>query len=254
DGMPGNAGPLDACLVREWMKLAWQAASPGVGLAPLRDSLLRHLDALLAEPLSQVQLDGALVATARTKFSAVSLAQRVYSRIRLSAAAQRVPLWRPSDALGSAGVPLFVRASGKPLTDGIPGFFTVDGFHKVLLPSLDGAVRGVVSESWVLGDRVAFDPNGPQMHGLQRDVIAHYEADYASAWDLMLADVNVVQLRSLSQAAQDLYILAAPESPLRNLLVSISRQLTLSVPFGGPRVASAPAGTPSNTELRLQAL
>ncbi len=252
--MLGNAGPLDASLVREWMKLDWQATYPGVGFAPMRDSLLRHLDALLAEPLSQVQLDGALVATARTKFSAVSLAQRVYSRIRLSAAAQRLSPWRPSDALGPAGVPLFMRRSGKPLSDGIPGFFTVDGFHKVLLPSLDGAVRSVVSESWVLGDRVAFNPNGPQMQGLQRDVIALYEADYAPAWDLLLGDLNVVQLRSLSQAAQDLYILAAPDSPMRNLLVSISRQLTLSVPMTGPRLPFAPAGTPSNTELRLQAL
>ena len=135
-----------------------------------------------------------------------------------SAAAQRLPPWRPSDVLGPAGVPLFVRASGKPLTDGIPGFFTVDGFHKVLLPSLDGAAKSVVSESWVLGGRVAFDPNGPQMQALERDVVALYQADYVPAWDLMLADLNVVQLRSLSQAAQDLYILASPESPMRSLL------------------------------------
>ena len=161
--MLGNAGPLDASLVREWMKLDWQTAYPGLGYAPLREALLQHLDALLAEPLPQMQLDGELVAAARGRIATVPLAQRVYSRIRPSAAAQRLPEWRPSDALGPAGVPLFVRASGKPLTDGIPGFFTVDGFHKVLLPSLAGATKSVVSESWVLGDRVAFDPNGPQM-------------------------------------------------------------------------------------------
>ena len=158
------------------------------------------------------------------------MAQRVYSRIRPSAAAQRLPAWRPSDALGAAGVGLFVRASGKRLSDGIPGFFTIDGFHKVLLPSLSIAARSVVSESWVLGQRVEFDTNGPQMRALERDVIALYEADYAPAWDAMLADLNVVQLRSLSQAAQDLYILASPQSPMRNLLVSIARQLSLSLP------------------------
>ena len=163
--MLGNAGPLDASLVREWMKLDWQAAYPGLGYAPLREALLRHLDALLAEPLPQVQLDGELVTAVRGRIATVPLAQRVYSRIRPSAAAQRLPEWRPADALGPAGVALFVRASGKPLTDGIPGFFTVDGFHKVLLPSLAGATRSVVSESWVLGDRVAFDPNGAQSAG-----------------------------------------------------------------------------------------
>jgi type VI secretion system protein ImpL len=252
--MLGNAGPLDASLVREWMKLDWQTAYPGLGFVPLREALLRHLDALLAEPLPQIQLDGELVRTARLRIATVPLAQRVYSRIRPSAAAQRLPEWRPSDALGPAGIPLFVRASGKPLTDGIPGFLTVDGFHKVLLPSLADAVKAVVSESWVLGNRVAFDPNGPQMQVLARDVVTLYEADYAPAWDLMLGDLNVVQLRSLSQAAQDLYILASPESPMRKLLMSIGQQLTLSAPPGGTRKVPEPEPSASNTQLRLEAV
>ena len=67
--MLGNAGPLDASLVREWMKLDWQAAYPGLGYAPLREALLRHLDALLAEPLPQVQLDGELVTAVRGRIA-----------------------------------------------------------------------------------------------------------------------------------------------------------------------------------------
>jgi type VI secretion system protein ImpL len=253
--MLGNAGPLDASLVHEWMNLDWQATYPGAGYAALRDSLLQHLDALLVEPLPPVQLDGELVAQARSRFASVPLAQRVYSRIRPSAAAQRLPIWRPSDALGPAGAGLFVRASGKRLSDGIPGFFTVDGFHKVLLPSLSTAARNVVSESWVVGERVASDPNGPQMRALEQDVIALYEADYAPAWDLMLADLNVVQLRSLSQAAQDLYVLASPQSPMRNLLLSISRQLSLSIPPAVPTGAQPATPAQASTDgaqLRLK--
>ena len=101
--MLGNAGPLDASLVREWMKLDWQAAYPGLGYAPLREALLRHLDALLAEPLPQVQLDGELVTAVRGRIATVPLAQRVYSRIRPSAAAQRLPEWRPERRAGSGG-------------------------------------------------------------------------------------------------------------------------------------------------------
>jgi type VI secretion system protein ImpL len=250
--MLGNAGPLDASLVREWMKLDWQTAYPGLGYTALRDSLLQHLDALLAEPLPQMQLDGALVTAARSRIATVPLAQRVYSRIKPSAAAQRLPQWRPSDALGPAGLPLFVRASGKPLTDGVPGFFTVDGFHKVLLPSLSAAAQSVISESWVLGARVGFDPNSPQMQALERDVVFLYEADYAPTWDLMMADLNVVQLRSLSQAAQDLYILASPESPMRKLLASISRQLTLSATPGRAQPSAVSDAPASDTQFRLK--
>jgi type VI secretion system protein ImpL len=249
--MLGNVGPLDRSLVNAWMKLDWETAYPGPGYAPLRDSLLRHLDALLTEPLPQTQLDGALVALVRGRIATVPMAQRVYARIAPSPAAQRLPPWRPSDVLGVAGATLFVRASGNPLTNGIPGFLTNDGFHKVLLPSLDSAVKSVASESWVLGSSVSFDPNGPQLPALEHDVIGVYEANYAQAWDRMLADLNVVQLRSLPQAAQDLYILAASESPMRSLLSSIVRQLTLSATPNSAQRGITIGGVPSDTQIQF---
>jgi type VI secretion system protein ImpL len=252
--MLGNAGPLDVPLVTAWMTLDWETAYPGLGYAPLRDSLAQHLSALLAEPLPQMQLDGALLSQVRARIATVPLARRVYSRIRPSAAAQHVPPWRPGDVLGVAGATLFMRSSGKPLSDGIPGFFTTDGFHKVLLPSLDGAVKGVVSENWVLGSRVAFDPNGPQVPALEREVIGLYETDYTQAWDRMLVDLNPVQLRSLPQAAQDLYILAASDSPMRSLLTSIARQLTLSATRADAQSGNAQAAATSDTQARLQAI
>ena len=108
----------------------------------------------------------------------------------------------------------------------------------------------------MLGERVAFDANGPQMRALERDVIAAYEADYAQAWDAMLADLNVVQQRSLSQAAQDLYILASPQSPMRSLLASVARQLTLSVRAGlaAPQAGSRPGLGDRYVASRLQSV
>ena len=239
--MLGNGGPLDRELVHEWMTLDWQTAYPGAQTAPLRDSLGHHLDALLTDALPTVLLDGTLVAQARATFSRVPLAQRVYSRIKPSAAAQRIPTWKPSDALGPAGVRVFLRGSGKALNDGIPGFLTVEGFHKVLLPSLASAAKSVAAESWVLGKRAELDPNGPEMRGLERDVIALYAADYTSAWNAMMTDIDVVPLRSLTQAAQDLYILSSPQSPMRDLLASMARQMALSVPPPPPTTVAGAA-------------
>ena len=228
--MLGGQGPLDRALVKEWMTYDWQAQYSGPANIAVVADLQRHLDALLAEPLPAVGLDDSLVAKARTTFSRVSLASRAYSRIKPSAAAQSLPPWRPSEALGRAGGSVFTRASGKKLSDGIPGFLTVDGFHKVLLPALSTATREVASESWVLGQKVPGNLDLAQQSEVANDVVKQYLEDYAKAWDGLLQDLEIAPLRSLNQASQDLYILASKQSPLKELLTAIARQLTLSEP------------------------
>jgi len=241
--MLGGQGPLDRALVKEWMTYDWKAAYAGAFNTTLLTALDSHLAALLAQPLPAVPLDEQLIAQARTAFSRVPLAARVYSRIKPSAAAQALPPWRPSDVLGPAGVNVFVRASGKKLSEGIPGFLTVDGFHKVLLPALPQATREASTESWVMGRGATVSLDDAQQRALAGEVVALYEADYAKAWDDLLQDINVVPLRSLPQAAQDLYILASPQSPMKELLTAVARQLTLSEPpkSAGPKTTAESA-------------
>ncbi len=259
--MLGALGPLDRDLVRAWMRLDWRRLYPGPAMAPARADLARHLDALFENPLPAIPLDGALVAAARATFSRVSLASRVYSRIR-SSAAQSVPPWRPSDALGPAGAPFFVRASGKPLSDGIPGFYTVKGLYRVLLPALPDAAKDVASESWVLGKSAELNPRSPEVAHLEGGVIALYEGRYAKRWDAMLGDLDLVPWRTPQEGVQDLYVLASPQSPMRALLASIARELTLTKPPASPpgkRAAKAAAESAAQQALpsaatRLQRL
>ena len=228
--MLGGHGPLDPALIKEWMTYDWQHQYSGAANLTVVAGLQKHLDALLAQPLPAVPLDDALIAQARTTFSRVSLAARAYSRIKPSAAAQALPPWRPSDVLGPAGVRVFTRASGKKLSDGIPGFFTVEGFHRVLLPALTTATREVASESWVMGQKVPANLDPTQQAELANSVIKYYIDDYAKAWDALLQDLEIVPLRSLPQAAQDLYVLASPQSPMKSVLTSVARQVTLTEP------------------------
>jgi type VI secretion system protein ImpL len=227
--MLGSQGPMDKPLIEAWMNLDWQRLYPGLAAQPERDDLMQHLDALLSAPLPPVPLDGALVESARATFSRVSVAERVYSRIRDSADAAAIPPWVPGDAMGAAGVGLFTRASGKPLTDGIPGFYTVKGFHLVLLPALTHAAQDVANESWVLGTSSQVDPNSPDMVNLEKNVIALYEQDYETQWNAMLADLDLAPASNIGQEAQNLYVLASPQSPMQKLLASVVTQLQLSV-------------------------
>jgi type VI secretion system protein ImpL len=241
--MLGSQGPLDKPLVEAWMNLDWQRLYPGFAAQPQRDDLMQHLIALLNAPLPQIPLDGALVESARATFSRVSVAERVYSRIRDSQAAQNVPAWIPADAMGAAGVSLFTRGSGKPLTEGIPGFFTTKGFHLVLLPALTHASKDVADESWVLGTNQQVDPASPDMVNLEQNVITLYEQDYENQWNSMLADLNLVASSNVGQASQNLYVLSSPQSPMSMLLSSVAAQLQLSkapnLPPGAATAVSA---------------
>jgi type VI secretion system protein ImpL len=250
--MLGGQGPLDKTLVEAWMNLDWQRLYPGYTAQPVRDDLMQHLAALLDAPLAPVPLDGALVEAARATFSRVSVAERVYSRIRDSAEAAAIPQWVPADAMGAAGVPLFSRASGKALTDGIPGFYTTKGFTLVLLPALTHAAQDVQSESWVLGPGQQVDASSPDMANLEQNVITLYEQDYENQWNGMLADLNLKPANDINQAVQNLYILSSPQSPMARLLTNIAGQLQLSKAVPAPS-AAARSGVPGLSAVNADA-
>lgn len=232
------------------MKLDWRRLYPGFGQTALRHSLMRDLTALLARPLPDVPLDGQLIATARATFSRVPIAERVYSRIRDSEAASRVPAWTPAAALGAAGTPYFVNATGKPLTDGVPGFFTKRGFYTVLLPALTHATQDVARESWVLGAQDRIKPDSPQMQSLEQDVIRLYDTAYARHWQSMIDDLNIAPLGSAGQAVQALYVLGSPQSPMVRLLSSMADELTLTKP---PKDLAKAAKGATGAEAKLRA-
>ena len=260
--MLGSAGPLDRASIREWMHFDWEAAYPGPTAAVLRINLERHLAALLDEPLPSLVLDGVLIEDARRTFSRVSLADRVYASIRRSPQAVAVAPWVPGDAAGASGARVFIRKSGAPLSAGVPGFFTIEGFHKVLLPQLPTATLQVANESWVLGKASQIDSASLAAINLQKDVVTLYTNDYAKQWDALLADIDVEPLTNLQQGVQTLYILSSPQSPMRDLLAGITRQLTLTQPppsplgLAGAAAAATAAATQAATAgaSRLQGL
>lgn len=220
--MLGGAGPLDAALVQDWFSRDWEAALPGEDGAPDRAALQRHLAALLQEPLPAIALDGPLVAAARGAIGQVPLAQRAYSRLKPLIAGKFPPV-RPGEVLGPAGAKVFLRLSGRDLDDGVPGLFTVAGFRQGVLPNLARAARDAAAEGWVLGDAIPSD--SPRLRTLEADVATLYAAEYAAAWSGLLSDLDPAPLRSLAQAAQDLFVLAAPQSPMRAMLAAAAEQL-----------------------------
>ncbi len=243
--MLGGKGPLDAGLVQAWMTGDWSTRFPGELNAGLRQHLLSHLNALLSTPLPAVALDGSLMESAQAALSRVSLAQRVYGRVKLGAVARVTPDWAPASALGMTGQQMFTRKSGKPLTDGIPGFYTKAGFQDALLHNLAVTTRATAGESWVLGHTEQIPTDGPQVAALEQAVISLYLTEAQRQWDALLADLVLSAGSSRDVTIQNLYVLSSPQSPMRDLVTAIVQQLPLeSAPK--PKDAAKPADAAGN--------
>ena len=226
--MLGGQGPMDAALVRRWMELDWSATFPGEANADVRAALLRHLDALLSGPLAAIALDGGVIKQSRSILSQFPLAERAYALIKQSPSARQLPVWRVVDHAGPAAARTLVRASGRPLSEGVPGLYTYDGFHRLFRPALADVARAVAGESWVLGPQSEIAMDDDALARLERDVMSLYLDDYVTQWDALLADIRILPFTGLQQAVETLNILSGPNSPIRNLLVAVARETTLT--------------------------
>lgn len=249
--MLGSQGPLDTGMIRDWAVADWtRDLYPGAAQAPLRDALQKHLTALLASPLAEMPVDPALVQDAQSVFSNIPLAARVYSVLRTTDT--RAKPWAPSEASGVGSGRWFVRRSGAPLTEAIPGLFTPDGFWTAILPALPGAISRVGKETWVLGKAAGVDVNDPRaLPSLEREVIALYTAEYIARWNALLDDLDLVAPATPDQAVADLRILSTQRSPIRELLTALMKNLSLA-----PPAAPAPptSGTAGQAVAAVQAL
>ena len=61
-----------------------------------------------------------------------------------------------------------------------------------------------------------------------------YTDEYAANWDAFLADLDLPPLNNSQQSMQTLYVLSSPQSPMRDMLTAIVKQLTLTAGAAGP--------------------
>lgn len=224
---------FDAAALKTQVEADWEVRL-GRSLSPeQREALREHLDALLAQGpvVSPLPKDQALIDSTRARLAAVSLPQRVYTRLRQSGLGDGFPEFTVVKAGGGNAPLVFTRASGAPLTQGVPGLFTYKGYYEGFQKKVDEAARQLADEqSWVLGIP-ASEAKGAQAafasDKLINDVRRLYLIDYRDTWKRFIADVRIAPVTSISQAVERTRFLAAPDSPLIPLLKAMSRETTL---------------------------
>ena len=232
----GGQGALDRDFTRSWMAAEWALLYPGADQAPLRHDLDTHLAALLAQPIQPIALDAALIGDVRRQVQKTPLAARAYALLRDGTQATALGSWTVEDKAGAAVDRAFTRVSGAPLTAGIPGFYTRDGYLTVFLPGLHNAVSSVSREQWAYGDSPGA---GQSEDAIAAQATALYRGDFVARWTALLTDLRIQKLSNLQQSVLVLTALAGPDSVMMKLLVAIVHDTDLSPPVADPKDAEA---------------
>lgn len=223
-----QAPEIDESLVKDWMTLDWSQAYPGPTRSELRADLATHLKALLEQQIQTVALNQNLIEQVQTILAQMPLAQRIYNGIINSQKAKNLPKWRISVAGGPAVNRVFVRSSGRDLTDGIEGVFTYNGFNDFFLPEALGVTRRMQKESWVLGAFGEAQQSEQALVRLAGDVLDLYYDDYVQQYDQLLSDLDIIPLETISHAVEVINVLQGSTSPISKILKSVSDETMLT--------------------------
>lgn len=239
--MLSGQGPLDARFVSAHFQAVWVALFPGAETEAeeKRRQLAGHLEVLLANRLELIDAGAPLIEAARHILAQEQPAMRVWRRIAASQSVQALPEWRLTDHVDANFGAVFQRASGKRLSDGIPGSFTVGGY-RVLLPAIEASARSGKEESWVLG----LSPEDSAYADFNRNILQLYLDDYAAAWNGLLNDLTVGRTDDWAKAADTVRRLSGSSSLLVKLLDAVRGETVLSPPVpGGAAMPTAVADT-----------
>jgi type VI secretion system protein ImpL len=252
---------LQRAEVRRWAAQAFSAAGPTTaaagrnGLAPgagEQQEWLRHLDALLERNavLDVMRLDEATVRAARTALASMPLERRVHDRLLRRARAQLANDQTLAELASPAAVLAFAPHDAAAGIPAIPAVYTRRAWREIIEPAIEPTIAELADEAgWVMGDtspamqrlireRAAREP-------LMREVAVHHAQATIAPWDKLLSGL-ALQLPGDSESLARFGIgLAAPESPLRQLL----RRIASEFPPPSTPATSSPATIAFDTTL-----
>jgi len=247
--MLGDRTHFDAEAVQAWVDFDLSRHfSEATGVE--RQALSNHVAALLRqvdETDAPLQLDATLIAQTRLTLAKMPLGERAYHRLKRDLAHAKLAEFDVSSAGGREAAQVLMRQSGQPLTRGIAGMYTVAGVRK-FLQQIDQSMADVVKDSWVLDKQEATNSRA-SIESMKATLQQLYYDDYIKQWDTLLADVVVVPLSSLDQAARIVNILSGAESPLRKFLQEAAKQTTL----GGVTSSTLPGAVTNVVKGKLDA-
>jgi len=223
----------DPQIVSRGFDALWKEDPDTAGLHP---SLMRHLNEwLAAEPaLPSASPDRRLVSRVRHVLSQVPRAKRVYNALRSEGLSHLVGAVLVSRETGPLFHTVFQvrqdQGTGDASGNGIPRFFTAEGWETFFSPRATEMSYAALEDSWVVGDIGEGTLNDLDFREFQRAIGEHYMQDYVAQWRSLLDSLAVVQIGTLQDAVRTLEAMSGPSSPVRAVLDLVSRNTHLPLP------------------------
>ncbi|CAB3799370.1 hypothetical protein LMG28688_04925 [Paraburkholderia caffeinitolerans] len=237
----------DGSFVAAWLSLDIQRTLPASTTQAERTQIDTHLSNLFASrsiaaagPFAQ-PVNQALVDAVRARVAQVPLPERTWRVLRRELLrTMRAPPVTFAEAGGPQAALVFVRASGKPLTDGIAPLYTYRGYWDTVDKRLGEVTASLArDDAWVLGIAGAAKADNAKLAGWTEQARRLYLNEYVATWDSYLGDLRLAPAPSMEQSIQRARVLSAPDSPLRNLLqVAAKETQLLRTEAGKPQLAA----------------
>ncbi|WP_168794156.1 type VI secretion system membrane subunit TssM [Paraburkholderia aromaticivorans] len=231
-----NAGDVKAWVLNDWANTDSATAFGG------RASMIDHVQQLFSGSRvvqSPLIRNDSLVQQTRSFLDGRNATERLYERAKTAMQKEAPDEFTLIRSVGPQAGLVFTRASGAPLSRGVPGLFSFDGYRHLFdkrLPEFVEAARD--DDAWVMGRSylgeaqkktaefvaAATGADDPLTDAIRRQ----YLTEYAQQWDAFLGDIRTVNGTSLQFNLQVLRSFAAPDSPLARLARAAVRETTLT--------------------------
>lgn len=220
-------GNFDPVFLKGFIMRDWEISLPQEFIQEQRKALESYLDTLfsLENFSSRISINMQLINKARTIAQQIPIEQRIYGHIKRQAKDSDIPDFTIINSIGASSLNFFERSSGTPLSDGVSGFFTYNGYYNYFLENVGIATAKLIKEeTWVLGRP---EKNSNASSAQIENVRRLYLNEYAQVWEGFIRDIKLKNTTDLQKNIDLTKSLSAKNSLLPSLLHAIVDEVTL---------------------------
>lgn len=219
--MLNNNKHRDNKFLKTIMATSWARLYPNK--PSVQRSLNKHFDNLLKFGFKPYQLNNETLKIARTQLTSKGYVEITYNGLKQEVnETMKLKEFSFSQVL-STDIGAFDGSNYK-----IPGFYTKEGYKKVIVKQGKNLVKNVLQNNWVLGSKVDFTQT--EINEIYAQVLSLYFKDYKSHWLSAINSLNVPEKRTVAGLSNQLETFSSADSPILQVIRSLKENTSIYTP------------------------